>query len=214
MRHDMNTGACERSCSSMRQWCACTVSSAGPFDLPFVCHIDEAAYVSCLYALFRKYLEKSTEEEGFDWLSLCCIDAPYDRFYLICNAASWWRDLYFERWKRLNEKGRRFVGWHNLVMFAIPPRERDLFRQAVKEVWVECESFCTLGVPTPVYFVFMTDQAHSGTSLERDLVQKVAEDEYHVTMLGAFLRYVRYVPFEGYAYLRTAPGCEGGGALL
>lgn len=63
----------------MCQWCAGTFSLAGPFDMFLARHANEVAYVRRFHALLKKYLEKSTEEEGLDWLSFCCFEAPYDK---------------------------------------------------------------------------------------------------------------------------------------
>lgn len=60
----------------------------------------------------------------------------------------------------------------------------------------------------------MTDEVQSGTGLERDLIQNVAEVEYHVMWLGVFLRCARYGPIDRLAYPRIVSGCDGGGALL
>lgn len=66
VRYDTDIGAWERRRSVMLLWCAGTINSAGPFDMPFVYHVDEVAYVQLLYELFRKLCEKSTQEEGFN----------------------------------------------------------------------------------------------------------------------------------------------------
>lgn len=88
----------------MRPWCAGTISPAGSFDMSFVRHDDEVAYICCLYGLFRKYRERSIEEEDSGWLSLCCFNAPYHKFYLVRDGADWYRELEFERWQCLNMK--------------------------------------------------------------------------------------------------------------
>lgn len=103
---------------------------------------------------------------------------------------------------------------HNLKMFAIPPRERDLLYQAVEPVWVGSESFHVLGILIPVVSSYVTDKAQSRTGLERDLVQNVAEVAYNVAPLGTFLRGARYSPIEHLVYHRMVAGCEGSGALL
>lgn len=81
-------------------------------------------------------------------------------------------------------------------MFAIPPRERDLYYQAVKNVWIECKSSRDLCISTLVTFSYLTDMAQSVIGRECILVQKVAGAEYHVASLGAFLRGAQYGPIE------------------
>lgn len=149
-----------------------------------------------------------------DWLSLCCFDASYDKFYLVRDAAIWWRKLDSGSRRRLNVRRRRFAGWHKLEMFAIPPRKHDLFYQTIEPVWIGSERICALGIRTLVVFLYVTDEAQSGTGLERGLVQKVAEVEYNVSSLGAFLHSAQYCPAERLAYPWMVAGCEGGGALL
>lgn len=89
MQHDTDIGAWERRWSSMRPWYAGTISPTGPFDMLFVHHVDEVAYVHILYELSRKYREKATEKEGFDCQWFCGFDVPYDKFYLLRDAADW-----------------------------------------------------------------------------------------------------------------------------
>lgn len=47
----------------MLQWCAGTVSVLGPYDMSFIRHGDEVAYVQRLYSLFWRFSEKSTKEK-------------------------------------------------------------------------------------------------------------------------------------------------------
>lgn len=81
-------------------------------------------------------------------------------------------------------------------------------------MWAEYKSFHAFGIPTPVLFAYLTDKAQSRTELEHDLIQKIVEIGYDVLSLAAYLRCVRYGPFDRWAYYRMVPGCEGGGALL
>lgn len=87
------------------------------------------------------------------------------------GAAGLGRELEFELRQRLNVKGRRFVGCYRLKMFAVPPCGRDQFFEAVEPVQAENESSRALGIPTPVIISYMTDNAQSGTVLERVFVQ-------------------------------------------
>lgn len=214
MRHEMDIGAWGRRCSLMRQLCAGTMSLSGPFEMLFVCHIDEIAYLLRSHALFWKYGEKAAEKEVFYWLSLCCVMAPDEKSYLERNAAKWFRELNTERRQRLNVEGHRFVAWNSLEMFAVPPYVRGSSYQTSEKLWVECKSSSTSGIPTTVVFAFLANRAQSRTGSNHNFRQKVAEAEYHVTSLDAFLRCARYVLFERSAYPRMACSCERGGALL
>lgn len=108
-----------------------TNNPARLFDIPFIRHGDEIVYVRRLYALIRKYRERSTEEDEFDWMSLCCFEQPIDKFYLVHEAVDWWWELDFERRQRMNVKGCRFIRLLNLEGFTTPPREPDAYYQAV-----------------------------------------------------------------------------------
>lgn len=132
----------------------------------------------------------------------------------MCNATNWWRELDFARRQRLNVKGRKFGVWYNLEMFAIPPRGCDLFNQAVEPVSVECESSRALGISKPAVFLYMKYSTQSGTGLEREAVQKIAEVEHRVASLGMFLRSTRYGQNERLAYPWMLSGRESGGAYF
>lgn len=75
----------------------------------------------------------------------------------------------------------QFVGWHNLDLFAAPPRRRDVLYQTDDPVWIGCVRSRALGILTPVVFLYLTDKVRSETGLDRDLVQKVAGVEYNVS---------------------------------
>lgn len=66
MSHETDNGAWDHHWSSTCQKYAGTVSPAGPFEMPFIRHGNEVAYVRRLYALFQRYHERSTEEDGFE----------------------------------------------------------------------------------------------------------------------------------------------------
>lgn len=80
------------------------VSPFGQFDMPFICHCDEAAYVPWLYAVFWEHWKKSADENGFDSLSLCCLEPPTDKIYVTQDAAGWLRELDSDRRQGMNAK--------------------------------------------------------------------------------------------------------------
>lgn len=118
----------------MRQRCAANVSPAGPFGMLFICQGNEAAYVRLLLSLFQRYLERLTEEKGFHWMSLCCSEPAYDKFDLVRDAVRCWCDLNYERRQRMTMRDRPLVGWHNLQMIAIPPREGHVFCRVIHDL--------------------------------------------------------------------------------
>lgn len=111
-------------------------------------------------------------------------------------------------------KRTQVLKWRNLELFAMLLRECDLFYQAVRDTWFECESSCATGILIPAVFAYMTDEAQSGTVLERDSIQKVAKVEFHVQSNGAFFGMVRNGTLDRLVYTRMVSGCKGGGALL
>lgn len=64
MCYDTDIGAWEQRWSMLCQQCVVAVSLAGSFDMPFISHGDEAAYLSRMYALFWRYHYSSTEEKA------------------------------------------------------------------------------------------------------------------------------------------------------
>lgn len=106
---------------------------------------------------------------------------------MIRDATDCWRVLDSERWQRMSAIGRRFVGWHNLEVFAITPCERDMFYQTVQDVWCVYESARALRISTPDVFSHTIDKVQAGTGLYQNLSQKVAKVEYDTTSLDAFL---------------------------
>lgn len=126
----------------------------------------------------------------------------------------WWRELHSERRQRVIQKGPRFVGWHNLEIFALPPRERSRFYLLIKDVWKDYENARALGVLTPIVFLYLTERVKTGTELERSFLEKVLEVAFDVLVLGAFLCSVRYGPVERLAFPRMVDGCDGNGVLL
>lgn len=99
-------------------------------------------------------------------------------------------------------------------MLATLLRKRDLLFQPVELVWIARTSFRALGILPQGVLLYMTDEDQLGCGLKRNLVQKVAEVEYNMSFLSAFLRSARYGPPELLAYLRMVTRCEVGGALL
>lgn len=91
-------------------------------------------------------------------------------------------------------KGRRIVGLHKFDIFAIPLRVRDVLSQTVENARVDYESPRALNIPILVVFAYMANKAQSGTGLEREFTEKVAEVKYSVTLLGVLLRCARYGP--------------------
>lgn len=60
----------------------------------------------------------------------------------------------------------------------------------------------------------MLNKVQSGTALERDLIQEVAEAKCSVLFIGLFLRCVRYGAIDHLSYLRMVFSCKGGAALF
>lgn len=75
------------------------------------------------------------------------------------------------------------------------------------------ECWCLENFDTDL-FLYITDKARSGTGLERDLIQNVAEFEFHVRSLGVFSRRAQYVPIDRLACPRLVSGCGGSDASL
>lgn len=97
MRHDTEIGAWKRRWSWRRPRRASKISPAGLFDIPFVCHVFEFAYVRRLYELFQKYRKRSTERKVLTGYRCVASKSILDKFYLVHDAADWWCKRDFER---------------------------------------------------------------------------------------------------------------------
>lgn len=116
MRHNTNIGASDHRWSSLREWCACPMSPFWLINMPFTRHGYKVFFVRRLYALFRSYREMAIGKEGVDQFSLCCLVSPYDKLYIIEDAAECWRELHFECRHCITVTGRIFVGWHSIEL--------------------------------------------------------------------------------------------------
>lgn len=69
----------------------------------------------------------------------------------------------------------RFIGWHNLEMFAVPSRECDVFYQAAQDVWCKFKSSHASSIPALAVFMYMAYMIWSKMVLGRGPGQKVAK---------------------------------------
>lgn len=129
VRHDTDIGGWNHRWSPLRMWCPGFVDPRGMLDLMFWRHAKERSYVRLLLALVHRFGEGAQ----LDLLDLCCWDRSFDRFYLVQDEERWWRELDFEERQRRSSKSARFLDLHNLEVFALPQRDRDLLHVAVRE---------------------------------------------------------------------------------
>lgn len=87
-----------------------------------------------------------------------------------------------------------------------PGRERSAFYAADPERWSQHEALCALWEPTPVVYTYLTDVYRNGTAASL-LVDRIAEAEYVVLPLGAFLRAVQYGPIRRFGNDQTRSAC-------
>lgn len=204
-------GTWERRWTTLRPRCAGTVSPVVSLQMSFVWHAGKVSYVRKIFWFLGR---DSNIDVGIDWLSVCSLGRPFDRFYLTRDAADWLCVLNLKRRQRTNAKGARFVGWHNLEVFAIPLRERDAFYCPVKDVCKNDEGSRTFGVPTSIVFSYLTNKIQSGSAPMRDFLQKVLEDEFDMMKLSAFVRCARYGSSKRLVYPSMIAGCADHGVLL
>lgn len=74
---------------------------ARPFDVLFIRHGGEVACIRQLYSLFQSYCRRLTEEEKSASMVLHFLKPPHDKFHIVGDSEDGWRELYFERWKRM-----------------------------------------------------------------------------------------------------------------
>lgn len=90
-----NIGAWNRRSPLVGQDHAGTISSDDQLDMPFICYGVDAGYLRRLYTLFQKYRERSTEKEGYAWMSLFSFKPLHDKLSLVRGAAIWWSEHRF-----------------------------------------------------------------------------------------------------------------------
>lgn len=99
--------------------------------MPFVRHGDEVGYLRNLRRLVARLVD-FRRMSGFDFV---CFKRPYDRQYLVYEAADWWREMDFEGRHRWGSQHSRFLGWHNLEVSALRHPDRDGLYASVPEAW-------------------------------------------------------------------------------
>lgn len=68
-----------------------------------------------------------------DGFGIVCFKRPYDRLNLVYDAADWWPELDFEGGHRRGSQQLRFLGWHDLDVFALRHRDRSSLYVSEKE---------------------------------------------------------------------------------
>lgn len=122
----------------------------------------------------------------FQGLDICRFDEPLDRSYLVKDADVWWPKLEFECLQQLDARGPRFVVWHSLKMFVLPPGERDEFYIPVPHEW-DYETNHRLAVSTHVMFSYIADHLRMSGSKVLEHLCRNAGVESAMTTLGSFL---------------------------
>lgn len=120
---DMDIGTYNRRGTLLRRWCSGTSRDVFGFDVSIVRHAEEVGRLRRLLRLVRNVDDRFV----YRVLSLCCFKDPIDVFYILKDADALWHDLEFQGRQRQNARGSRFIGWHSLEMFALPPSKGNDF---------------------------------------------------------------------------------------
>lgn len=207
---DSDIGAWKRRWTSFGNRCSDVMRPIGSFDMPFVRHPDEVLYVRKQRASWLQV----DELPGVDLVKGCCIPRPFDQFYLVKEASAWWCELDLERRRRVNVREPRFIGWHNLKMFALPSRERDLFFLRRPQVWEQYETPRALGALSPVVYSYFPGESQNGAPRQKRICTIICQSEYIILALGAFLRTVCNGGIGRLAFDSLVEGCRGYDTLL
>lgn len=129
------------------------------------------------FCLFIALSEAFWRMGGFDFVFLRRL---YDRPYLVCDAADWWRELDFEHRHGRASQCLRFSRRHNLEFFALPHRDRGDKYASIPESWCKYEQQKTLVVSNPFVFSYITDLYRRITEVQRLMICQIAEIQYSV----------------------------------
>lgn len=113
------------------RWCQGKLRDVLGFDIATVRHAQEVSRLRCLLRVSRNF-DVTSEGLGLD---LCCFEDLVDRSYLVTDADAWWSELDVEVQKRYHGRGLRFLGWHSLKIFPLPPSEGNDFYTQVPNGW-------------------------------------------------------------------------------
>lgn len=108
----------------------------------------------------------------------------------------------------------RLFDCHNLVVFLLPQRDRDLFSTCLLEDWTAYKPLKALGIASPVDFSYLTMVYKDMTEVEQRSIGRIAKVEFSRLALGAFLRNSRRCPESRLLLARLYKHCEGCGDLL
>lgn len=93
--------------NAIRLWCLWYISPIGPFDMSFVGHEHELAYLRS----FRQVMAGVSDPWRISNIEFISFERIYNRLYLVLHPFDWWRDLDFECSHRHGSKHRPFMGW-------------------------------------------------------------------------------------------------------
>lgn len=183
LRRHMDIGGWNCRWSSLRMWCLDYVDPRGALNMPLIRHAEEHSYVRRLLTFVRRFGEGTR----FNAHDLCCWDRLFERFYLVQDAEHWWHKLDFEGRQRRNSSNVRFLSLHELRLFRLPQRDRDLLYAFVPEIGSMYESLKVLGVAVSVLFSYLNMFHKDGTEAEQSFVGRIAKLEFLVLVPSAFL---------------------------
>lgn len=78
----------------------------------------------------------------------CCLDRPYDLYYLILDTDVWSWELDFELRHRLGPV-RRLLGWHSTELIFLPRQDRGSLSASITDVYSSYKLIRPFEVPTP-----------------------------------------------------------------
>lgn len=126
--------------------------------------------------------------EGAPDLQCWFFNKPYTDLYLMHGGTHKTRASKFEIRQRTAVRNPVFVGWHNLEMFAVPPRDLSRYYVAVTGFWRDWEAHRMLCVPSPPVFAYYSGVLGDGGHCFGHLLRATAITEFTITSFVCFIR--------------------------
>lgn len=155
----------------------------GLVDMPLVRLEDESNYMLQLVALIG-HAEEVKKLMGFD---ACCLDLPYDKNYVICEADCWSRKLDFNLRHRRGP-ACRLLESRSTELITLSQQDRGSYWASPLDVYGFYKLICAFGVPTPPVFAYCSGLFFNGFETEQGFVARITEAEISMLTFGVFFR--------------------------
>lgn len=130
VKHDTDTGGWNLRWDLMQTCCPGYLDPIGFFDMPLVCVEKKSYYVPQLLAL----IGRADEAKRLMVLDACCLDLPYDQYYLIIDAEPRSREHDLEL-QYLHGPTRCLLRCHDTEVIVLPQRNRGSYYTSTPDMF-------------------------------------------------------------------------------